>query len=126
MQASITPSPARRFHEIRSPTVNKTNKAVPTSEKNQAEFVKLEEENPNGFRQGEYWARSMRGQANEAWALYKIKSTLGSLGSLGISLRPNFDSLGTTVIPRRNANNGYVKFVWGVGGTRRRLHAGSY
>ena len=64
------------------------------------------------------WARSMRGQANEAWALYKIKSTLGSLGSLGISLRPNFDSLGTTVIPRRNANNGYVKFVWGVGGNK--------
>ena len=99
MHASITPSPARRFHEIRSPTVNKTNKAVPTSEKNQAEFVKLEEENPNGFRQGEYWARSMRGQANEAWALYKIKSTLGSLGSLGISLCPKnvSDSLGTTV-----------------------------
>ena len=100
MHASITPSPARRFHEIRSPTVNKTNKAVPASEKNQAEFVKLEEENPNGFRQGEYWARSMRGQANEAWALYKIKSTLGSLGSLGISpcLKNVFDSLGTTCI----------------------------
>jgi len=53
MQASITPSPTRRFHEIRSPTVNKTNKASPAREKNPSEFMKLEEGNPNGFRRSE-------------------------------------------------------------------------
>ena len=42
--------------------------------------MKLEEENPNGFRLSEL------GQINarpiESWALYKIKSTLGSPGLL--------------------------------------------